>query len=356
MSKLDEFIEIDGSFLESGGQILRTSLSLSASLQKPFKIKNIRAKRAKPGLQAQHLTAVKACAEVCGARVAGDALHSTQLCFSPANFSPGSYSFDIGTAGSVFLVLQTLLPIACFAHEGTKISLSGGTENHFAPTSFYFQKAFLPPVEKLGVRASVEVKQFGWYPKGGGKVVAQIAAAKKLSAINLVERGELKQLTGFSATSNLPPHVRERMKTRALKQLSENSFQAKIGLLELPAIGQGAELFLLPEYSGAGAAGFVALGELGKPAEKVAGEAIHNFLEFHKTGAAVDAHLADQLLLYCALATGKSAYSVEKITSHLLTNAFVVKQFLPECEVKIEGKQGEAGVVGVEGIGFSPTR
>lgn len=345
-------VEIDGDFHESGGQILRTSLSLSAILQKPFVIRGIRAKRPKPGLQAQHLTAVKACAEACGAKVEGAVLHSTALSFYPSKFSPGNYSFDIGTAGSCFLVLQTLLPVACLAPTETKLSLTGGTENAFAPTSFHFQKVFLPAVACMGVEAGVEVKQFGWYPKGGGKLVARVLPLKKMKNFVLEERGVLKKISGVSASSNLPVHVRERMKARVLKQLSENSLQAKIELQELPAVGQGAELFLLAEYAGGGAAGFTALGELGKPAEKVAGAAVHDFLEFNKTDSAVDLHLADQLLLYAALAEGTSKYSVEKISSHLLTNAYVIKKFLPACRIEVTGEEGRKGVVEVSGTGF----
>lgn len=348
-------IEIDGDFHESGGQILRTSLSLSAILQKPFVISGIRAKRPKPGLQAQHLTAVNSCAKLCEAEVEGNVLHSSKLYFSPSKILSGNFSFDIGTAGSTFLVLQTLLPVACFAQGETKLSITGGTENTFAPTSFYFQKVFLPSVGRMGVRAGVEVSNYGWYPKGGGKAVARVEPAKKLEKFVLGQRGAVEKLSGFSASSNLPPHVRERMKSRALKQLSENSLQAKVELLELPAIGQGAEFFLLAEYAGGGVAGFTALGELGKPAEKVAGATVHDFIEFHKTDSAVDLHLADQLLLYCALAEGKSKYSVEKVSAHLLTNAYVILKFLPECGIEINGEEGQKGIVEVNGVGVGKT-
>lgn len=350
MSSLEEFLVLDGSEGEGGGQLLRTALSLSAILQKPFEMKKIRAGRPKPGLQAQHLTAVNACAELCGAQVQGNYLHSTELSFSPGEIQQGNFSFNIGTAGSTILVLQTLLPVALFAPGETKISVEGGTENPFAPTSFYFKHVFLPSLSKMGVRAEVEAEQYGWYPKGGGKIVARVEPARKLVAFKCQERGKLEKLSGFSLSSNLPVHVAERMNSRAMKQLSENFLSAKIDSYNLPSEATGAEFFLLAEFENS-RAGFSALGELNKPAEKVAGEAIHSLLEFLKRGAAVDVHLADQLLLYCALARGESAYSAEKVSSHLQTNAQVIQKFLPNCEIEISGEKDAAGKVGVIGVG-----
>ncbi len=344
------FIELDGSHGEGGGQMLRTALSLSAILQKPFRIVNIRAGRPKPGLQAQHLTCVNACMELCGAKVEGNYLNSTELSFSPGKIAGGNFSFSVGTAGSTILVLQTLLPVALFAPVETKISIEGGTENPFAPTSFYFKQVFLPTVSKMGVQASVEAERFGWYPKGGGKIVSRVQPCKKISPLQLKERGALEKITGFSLTSNLPASVRERMKSRCLRQLSENSLSAKISSLELPSQAIGAEFFLLAQSQN-GVAGFSALGELSKPAEKVAGEALHSLLEFLKSGACVDAHLADQLLLYCALAKGGSCYSVEGVSPHLQANAQVIQKFLPDCVIEITGEKDSAGSVRVKGAG-----
>ena len=341
-------LELDGSQGEGSGQTLRTALSLSAILQKPFSINNIRANRPKPGLQAQHLTSVNACAELCGAQVEGNHLNSSELSFSPGAIRSGNFSFSVGTAGSTTLVLQTLLPVALFSPGECTFSVEGGTENPFAPTSFYFTRVFLPMVSKMGVHARVRAERFGWYPKGGGKIVASVQPAKKITGLKVAKRGKLENLKGFSLTSNLPSHVRERMKSRALVQLSENSLTAKVESLNLPSVATGAEFFLLAEFENV-LAGFFALGELNKPAEKVAGESLHSFLEFQKGSSVVESHLADQLLLYCALARGQSSFSVEKITGHLLTNAQVIGKFLPECKIVLEGQLEKHGKVLVEG-------
>ncbi len=348
-------VSIDGNYLEAGGQILRTSLSLSALLQKPFRIENIRAGRPKPGLQLQHLTAVKAAAEVCGAKVSGAVLGSQEIVFEPSKVRHGSFSFDIGSAGSTTLILQTLLPALAFAGGESTLRITGGTSNPFAPSSWFVEKAFLPCVRKAGVQAGLQVMQFGWYPKGGGVIETAIVPLQKhMSPFNLVGRGKLAKLRGLSIVSNLPLSIAERMKTRGLKNLTEAGLAgAKIELVQAaPAIGEGAEFFLLAEYENC-ANGFSALGERGKPAEKVAGEAVHNFRQFQATNSCVEEHLADQLLLYAALAKGKSEYSVSCVSRHLLTNAWAIREFLPECEIKIAGKEGDSGTVQAEGIGFS---
>ncbi|MBI5177550.1 RNA 3'-terminal phosphate cyclase [Candidatus Micrarchaeota archaeon] len=347
-------IKLDGSGGAGGGQVLRTALSLSALTCKPFEISNIRASRPKPGLQAQHLASVRAAARLSDAEVVGAELNSVSLKFSPGEISGNNFSFDCGTAGSTMLIAQTLLPIMAFGNGKKEARLVGGTENAFAPTSFFFRHSFLPAVSKMGADSALEVIRFGWYPKGGGEVRISVeSTAGAIRPVDLTERGKLERMRGYAIVSNLKAEIAQRMKTRLLKNISEAAFCAnvKVELVDAPAIGEGAEAFLLANY-GHFHAGFTALGERGKPSEKVAGEAFHNFSQFDKSGACVEQHLSDQLLLYCALAKGRSVLQVERITPHLLTNAGVVSQFLPDAQIAIEGMENEAGAVTVEGIGF----
>ncbi len=314
---------------------------------------DVRAGRPKPGLQLQHLTALNAAAEISKAEVEGAVLGSQEIVFEPGETKSGNFSFNIGSAGSTTLVLQTLLPALAFARGDSTLRVTGGTSNPFAPSSWFVEKAFLPGVEKAGVNAAIEVEQFGYYPKGGGVLHGRVKAVKQINSFKLLERGNLKRLRGYSIVSNLLMGIAERMKTRALKNLSEAGFEARVELVNAPSAGQGAEFFLLAEYENC-VNGFSALGEPGKPAEKVAGEAVHAFKDFHSTGACVEAYLADQLLLYAALAQGESAYSVSHVSRHLLTNAWVIKKFLPDCGIEVvTGGEGGKGEVRVSGTRFS---
>jgi RNA 3'-terminal phosphate cyclase (ATP) len=197
----------------------------------------------------------------------------------------------------------------------------------------------------MGLEARAEIEKWGWYPIGGGEMTALIRGRREsyLSGLDLVERGELKRLWGISATSNLPAHVGQRQKKRAEEHLRERGFDPQIEIVDAPSPGQGTTVFLVAEYEH-GVAGFSSLGERGKPAEKVAEEACREFIEYHQSGACLDKHLADQLILPMALAPGPSAFTTCEITQHLLTNVWVVEQFL-DVRFEIEGEEGEKGRV-----------
>ena len=343
-------IEIDGAYGEGGGQALRSSLSLSALTCQPFSIRGIRANRPTPGLAAQHLLAVRACAKMCGAKLSGDYLGSTALSFAPGRIAGGNHFFDCGTAGSTALVLQTLLPPALFAPEPVRLGISGGTENLWAPTSFYLREIFQPLAKRFGASFDVQLERIGWYPEGGGALSVSVSPCTGLQPVELAERGALKGVSGYSVCSGVPFAVAERQKTRVLKQCVEMGInKAKITALDFPSVGKGSEVFIRAEYAG-GLAGFTALGARGKPAEKVAGEAMHLFKEFHASSACVDEHAPDQLLLLAALSKGRTRLRVPTVTRHLETNASVIMQFLPDAEIFL----GEN--VEVAGVGFSASR
>lgn len=326
-------IEIDGSYGEGGGQVLRTSLSLAIITNQPISIKRIRAGRKKPGLAPQHLTAVRAAAAICQAEVRGDALGSIALEFIPGGSAQaGEYTFDVaearegGSAGAVTLVLQTVLLPLALANGESEVTLKGGTHVSFSPSLTYIEQVYLPMLRRIGVQAEVQLSAWGWYPRGGGEVRLRISGSNKLSGFNLLERGNLRQVRGLAVVTELPSHIPQRMASRADNLLRQAGLKFVMQPLRERGVAPGAGIFLTAEYENS-LAGFGGLGRVGLPAEKVAEVACEELLEFHKTGAPVDEYLADQLLLAAALATEESQYRVAQITTHLTTNAWVVSQF-----------------------------
>lgn len=349
-----QVIVIDGSHGEGGGQVLRSALTLAALLGQPVRIENIRAGRRNPGLAAQHLTGVLAAASVCSAELSGAQLGSQALTFIPRSpGQAGTYRFDVaearrgGSAGATSLVFQTLvLPLAA-AMGLSRVTIKGGTHVAWSPPYHYLEQVYLPTLARLGVRASVQIERWGWFPIGGGMITAAVHGAGELSLapLDLTQRGRLVRIHGISALSNLPQHIGKRQKRQAEGVLRGRGFAPEIRIVHAPARGQGTAVFLVAEYERA-VAGFTALGARGKPAEKVAEEACRDFLAYHESGAALDMHLADQLVLPLALATGRSAFTTCRITQHLLTNIWVAEHFLP-AEFAVEGKEGQVGTVTV---------
>ncbi|MGB2696908.1 MAG: RNA 3'-terminal phosphate cyclase [Candidatus Zixiibacteriota bacterium] len=343
-------IVIDGSHGEGGGQILRTTLSLAAVLKREVEIHNIRKGRKVPGLQPQHLTCVNACKEITDAEVEGNNLQSILLRFSPKNIKGGDFLFDVarikGSAGSVSLVLQSILLPLLLAEKSTEVEIKGGTHVSWSPAFTYLQQVFLPTIKKIGCKVEGEIKKWGWYPKGGGKVSFSINTVEKLLPLNLLERGKLLKLSGVSAVSNLPIHIAKRQRDQAYKVLREKKFSPEIELVEAPSIGKGTFFFILAEFEHS-LAGFSSLGAIGKRAETVADEACQEFLEFMQIDAALEKYLADQLIPYLSLTGEKSSFTVSSVSQHLLTNIWVVKNFLP-VRIEVEGKEGEKGKIFID--------
>ncbi|HBB31931.1 MAG TPA: RNA 3'-phosphate cyclase [Cyanobacteria bacterium UBA8803] len=326
-------IEIDGSYGEGGGQVLRTSLSLAAITGQAIRIKHIRAKRSKPGLAAQHLTSVRAAATICQAKVWGDALESTTLEFTPGSSAQaGNYTFDVtearqgGSAGTVNLILQTILLPLALAKGDSQVTLRGGTHIAHSPPFTCVEQVYLPILTQLGVKAQAKLNAWGWYPRGGGEVELGISGGSSLSGLTLLERGTLQQVRGLAVVTELPSHIPQRMALRAENLLHQANLKAQVQPLRERGIGPGAGIFLTADYEHS-RAGFSALGRLGLPAEQVAQIACQELLDFHQTGAPVDVHLADQLLLPTALASEASQYRVAQISTHLTTNAWVIEKF-----------------------------
>jgi RNA 3'-terminal phosphate cyclase (ATP) len=330
---LYSMLEIDGSYGEGGGQVLRTSLSLAAITGQPIRIEHIRAKRQKPGLAAQHLTAVRAAATICQAELRGDALGSMSLEFIPSGTAEaGQYTFDVteaqqgGSAGTVNLVLQTILLPLALATGDSQVTLRGGTHIAHSPPFAYIEQVYLPLLSQMGLKAEVKLNAWGWYPRGGGEVGLRVSGGTTLSGLSLLERGSLQQVRGLAAVTQLPSHIPQRMAMRAENVLHQADLKAQVQPLRERGIGPGAGVFLTAEYEHSHA-GFSAIGRIGLAAEKVAQMACEELLDFHETGAPVDVHLADQLLLPTALATDASQYRVAEISLHLTTNAWVIEKF-----------------------------
>ena len=336
-------VEIDGALGEGGGQILRSALSLSLVTGQPFHIYNIRARRPKPGLRPQHMMAVRAAAQVSGAQVEGLSPGSQELTFVPRPVRPGEYRFDIGTAGSTSLVLQTLFLPLSRAQGSSTITLIGGTHVPWSPPYHYLAWHWLPMLQRLGFRAQLSMERAGFYPRGGGLVRAIIHPCKDIQPLHLLRPGSLTAIRGLSAVARLDMNIARRQRQRALGRLRGLGCPVDIETRALPAPSPGTALILLARFEHSHAC-FTSLGKRGKPAEKVADEAVEALLETLHARAAVDPHLADQLLLPLALAAGASAFTTARITRHLLTNAQVISEFLP-LRIEIQGQLGEPGEV-----------
>jgi RNA 3'-terminal phosphate cyclase (ATP) len=346
-------IEIDGSFGEGGGQILRTALSLSCLFNKPFRIFNIRKSRKKPGLMPQHLTCVKAAQLLSNAEISGDSLGSTELLFKPMAIKGGEFFFDIGTAGSTSLLAQTLIPSLIFLKEKTSLTLKGGTHVPFSPSYNYISEVFAPILRIMGIKISLSIEAYGFYPKGGGKIKVDIFPTEEINPIRIKERGEISYLIGSSGVGNLPLKIAERQKNATIKRIIESGINIpiKIDLLNCTTPGQGTFLFLRPvtelsmqQGKEISLSGFGALGHRGKRAEEVGEEAAREFIDYYFSGAAFDKHLADQIVLYLSLCKEKSYFTTHSITNHLITNLYIIKLFT-DCKYIVKGQIGEKGEV-----------
>ena len=322
-------IEIDGSFGEGGGQILRTATALAAVLEIPCRVFNIRKGREKPGLQTQHLLGLRTLAELCNGRLEGDYLNSTEIKFYPGEIKKEKITVKIPTAGSITLILQTLIPVCIFAKNPIEIHFDGGaTDTFFSPTIDHFSYVFLKILEKMGAKVEIEILKRGFYPEGGARLRAKIFPAK-LKPINLTERGKIKKILIISGASQF-------LKGKKVAERQAAGVKEILGKLNLPieekieyydTQSPGSQVCLIAEFENT-ILGMDNLGKLGKRAEDVGKEAALELLKEQKTNACLDKHLADQILPYMALAEGKSQVTVSEITEHCKTNIWVIEKFL----------------------------
>jgi RNA 3'-terminal phosphate cyclase (ATP) len=351
LEEWDSLIEIPGDILEGGGQILRTSLSLAALLQKGVVIKNIRSKRIPPGLKAQHLTSVRAITEITKAKAEGFQVGSMNIQFSPQEINGGNYRFDIGTAGSITLILQALIPISIYANKPLQVQLTGGTDVRWSPSIDYLNSVILPNLSLMGFTPSLIINRRGYYPKGGGRITFTSTPTKYLKSINLVNPGDIKCIQGISHCGNLPRHIAERQAKTAIKLLKpitdDITIKIQTGVTSCPGSG-----ITLTAISKSGIIlGSDSLGERGKPAERVGSEAANKLLDELSTEMVLDRHMGDVIIPYLALAQGRSRLTISRITSHTLTN-IKITELITKVHFSIQGELNKSGEISVEGLGM----
>ena len=322
-------ITIDGSHGEGGGQLVRMSCALSALTGRPVRLNNVRARRAPPGLAPQHLAAVQAVAQLCNAETEGLALRTREFTFHPGPIRGGDYRFDVGTAGSITLVLQAVLPVALAAPAASCLHIIGGTDVKAAPPFDYFRYVFVPLLQRIGLDIRATLVRRGYYPRGGGEVEVRVQPGRP-APLALDAPGALQELAGIAHVANLPAHIVERMQHTATRILSEHGnarIQTQL-LGHAEAIGAGGAIVLWARMADA-LLGGSEVAQRGRPAERIAEHAAYALREELRAGATLDLHAADQLLIYLALAGKPAHFTARAYGPHAQTTGWLIEQFLP---------------------------
>lgn len=322
-------IEIDGSYGEGGGQIVRTACSLAALTRQACRIVNIRQARKEPGLRRQHLVATQALSEFCGGTLQGGAVGSRELSFFPGRKRTPEIHLQINTAASITLIAQCLIPAFLSASEPVSMRFAGGaTDTAFAPPLDYFRYVFVSLLQRVGIGVNTRVARRGYYPPGGAQVTIEVKPAKP-QALSSTARGELRKIRMLSsAASILKSHkVAERQLEGASRLLGQAAITPESSIEYASSISAGSALCIVAEFE-AGSIGASALGARGKLAEQVGEEAARDFLIDLNAPACLDRYMADQVLLYMALADSRSCVTVTDVTDHSRTNMWVIEKFL----------------------------
>ena len=329
-------IEIDGSYGEGGGQILRTAVALASITSTDVRIFNIRSNRPQPGLKAQHMKAIATAAKLSDAEVTGLHIGSQEITFSPVEIKGATYTVDIGTAGSISLLLQCIMPMTAFSRGEITLEVTGGTDVAWSPTMDYLNNVTCKALEQMGYCCNIEVLKRGYYPEGGGKVRAAFEPSK-LHGFEF-ERSE-PNIKGISHSSNLPEHVAQRQSQAAKKLLESKGIECEIAVCSKDEISTGSGITLWSNYNGASH-----LGKRGLPAEKVGEIAAERMIKNISSGASVDPYLADQLVTYMGLARG-GTFTTYELSKHALTNIYITELLLGvEFEIKEKEKLTEISV------------
>ena len=353
---MDAMILVDGSMGEGGGQLLRYAVALAALLQKPVKVYNIRAKRSNPGLRPQHLTAIKLIASLVKAEVKGLEVGSREVVVVPRERPRGGrIDVNIGTAGSISLLLQACLPVLLAARGPVELKIRGGTNVKWSPPIHYMKNVLLPLLGRFGVKCSIEILKLGFYPRGGGLIRVVAQPSYPLASVSLGMARKIKEIRGISYAANLPRHVAERQARAAREAIKRAGYGSYIAGIEVdtstPAVGVGSGVVVWA-VTDAGIIGGDALGERGKRAEVVGEEAASKLVASLRSGASVDPNALDNLIIYMALASGSSSIYAPSLTSHAET-AIGLCQSLAKARFTVS-REDELVRVSASGIAYSP--
>ncbi len=346
-------VEIDGSVLEGGGQILRSAVAFGAVLGKTVVIKKIRAKRKTPGLRPQHLHGILAIKELTSAQVKGTHVGSNRIEFVPQNRKGGQLTVDIGTAGAITLVLQGVMIVAPFCEQPVRAQISGGTNVAWSPPVEYLQHVLLPRLEQMNYQGIVEIKKRGYYPRGGGRINTNLFPVSKLTSLCLKKNQEAPMIFGLSHCGSLPRHVAERQANAAANTLSQGGYQIETIDIEHSSdtLSPGSGISLWARKQNNCIIGADALGQRKLKAEVVGEQAATLLIQELKTSAPVDVHQADMIIPYIALAEGESSFFVSELAMHTITNIHVAEKFL-NIKFDVKGEVGAPAHISVKGIGF----
>ena len=345
-------IHIDGAQKSGSGTIVRFAVGLAILLGEELHLTNIRAKREKPGLRPQHLKSIQALKQICQGTIDGDEIGSMEIWFKPGGeVKSGYYEWDIGTAGSTTLLAMTLLPAACFSSGTMSFKICGGLFQDFAPSAYHMQYVLFPVLEKMGITARLSIIRPGYVPRGGGIIQVEIEPVTgKIKPIRLSSQGDVTGIEGFALSSHLKQRrVSERMVEKCSQLLKANGYEAQIEIVnDTTALQRGAALALYAKTSSGCIIGVDRAGKPGRTSEDIGKYLAKSLIEDLATGATVDCYLADQLILYAALADGVSQYRIPRLTEHVETNLWLVESILgAKTEVN-------KNIVRIEGIGYYP--
>jgi len=341
---------IDGSKHSGSGTVLRYAAALATLQREPLHVFNIRAKRDKPGLRPQHLMALRACAVLSSGRLEGDEVNSQEVFYWPGEkIQGGEFDWDIGTAGSSTMLAFALLSPALYAESECSISITGGLFQDFAPSAFHMREVLLPMLRRMGVKVEMEIVRPGYVPKGQGCLRMSVQPLRSpLMPITLLDRGRVLEIRGISLASHLKKEkVSERMAERCYQILKEQGYEPHIEIRhDSSAVQKGAALIVWAITSGGCILGADQAGKRGRISEEIAESVCAFLLEDLSTKATTDRHLADQLILFAALAKGKSEYSVPQATDHVRTNLWLINEIFGVESTLRKNR------LTIEGIGF----
>ena len=344
-------IYIDGSAKSGSGTIVRYAVALASLLGEELHINNIRAKRDKPGLRPQHLASVKACARMCNAQVEGLVVNSREIVYKPGKeIKGGYYHWEIGTAGSTTLLVMTVLPLALFADDESVLRISGGLFQDFAPSVHHMQHVLFPTLEKMGIKAKLEVDRPGYVPRGGGIIQVNIEPLRSgIKPLKLLTQGKVNEVSGIALSSHLKEQrVSQRMAAECQKILAQKGYGVRIETLyDETALQAGASLAVWAETDTGCLLGSDQAGKRGRSSEAIGRYVARNLLDDLTAGATVDRYLADQLIIYAALADGTTEYIIPRHTEHVDANLWLVEKL--GAHARIEGN-----ALHIDGLGRTP--